>query len=472
MKGSLVIAAASAALASAVATPAQVEVRASNSSSGSTPAVTVKGNAFFAGDERFYIRGVDYQPGGSSESADPIADVASCKRDVAEFKKLGVNTVRVYTVDNTANHDECMSMLADAGIYLALDVNTPKYSINRDTPAESYNEVYLQSIFATIDSFANYDNTLLFFSGNEVINSDNNTDCAPYVKAVTRDMKQYIGSRGYRKIPVGYSAADVSSNRYDMAQYMNCGTDDQRSDFFAFNDYSWCDPSSYQQSGWNQKVDLFSNYSLPLFLSEYGCITNERKFEEVAALYGDQMTPVYSGGLVYEYAEEGSGYGLVQITGDSVTEKSDFQALQSALTNTPAPSGDGGYNANGQPSECPSESDTWEVTDFTGQQLPAIPIKANLYMKQGAGKGPGLTGKGSQNAGSASTGTATPGSGSVTAVASNTASGGGSSSGSGASASSSASSAGQSLIGGDLGLGPVVCGAIVLFSSLFGAALI
>lgn len=48
MKGSLVIAAASAALASAVATPAQVEVRASNSSSGSTPAVTVKGNGTIA----------------------------------------------------------------------------------------------------------------------------------------------------------------------------------------------------------------------------------------------------------------------------------------------------------------------------------------------------------------------------------------------------------------------------------------
>lgn len=25
--------------------------------------ITIKGNAFFAGSERFYIRGVDYQPG-------------------------------------------------------------------------------------------------------------------------------------------------------------------------------------------------------------------------------------------------------------------------------------------------------------------------------------------------------------------------------------------------------------------------
>jgi hypothetical protein len=30
---------------------------------GKLPAVSVKGNAFFAGDTRFYIRGVAYQPG-------------------------------------------------------------------------------------------------------------------------------------------------------------------------------------------------------------------------------------------------------------------------------------------------------------------------------------------------------------------------------------------------------------------------
>ena len=158
-----------------------------------------------------------------------------------------------------------MNALADAGIYLILDVNSPLYSLNRDNPKPSYNEVYLQSIFATIDSFAPYSNTLAFFSGNEVINDTlASTQTAPYIKAVTRDMKQYIGDQDYRPIPVGYSAADVSTNRYETAEFMNCGDDDARSDFFAFNDYSWCDPSSYTISGWDQKVALFSNYSLPL----------------------------------------------------------------------------------------------------------------------------------------------------------------------------------------------------------------
>jgi hypothetical protein len=227
-----------------------------------SPLLTV--TAFFAGNERFYIRGVDYQPGGAADAKDPIADADGCKRDISKFKELGINTVRIYTVDNTANHDVCMGLLADAGIYLALDVNTPKYSIRRDKPQKSYNKVYLQSIFATVEVFAKYDNTLLFFSGNEVINDDTTTNCAPYVKAVTRDIKSYMNARKLRQIPVGYSAADVESNRYEMADYMNCGDDAARSDFFAFNDYSWCDPSSYTTSGWDQKVAKFANYSIPI----------------------------------------------------------------------------------------------------------------------------------------------------------------------------------------------------------------
>ena len=128
--------------------------------------ITVKGNAFFQGNKRFYIRGIDYQPLGASDPKDPLADTVTCKRDIAKFKELGTNVVRIYTVDNSANHDECMQELADAGIYLVLDINTPDYSINRADPKPSYNSVYLQNIFATIDIFVKYSNTLAFFSAN------------------------------------------------------------------------------------------------------------------------------------------------------------------------------------------------------------------------------------------------------------------------------------------------------------------
>ncbi|CZT49414.1 probable GEL1 protein [Rhynchosporium secalis] len=404
MKTFAVAAALAATLVSAV--PEQMVERAS-----SLPAITVKGNAFFNGNTRFYMRGVDYQPGGSSKLADPIADPATCKRDIAEFQKLGINTVRIYTVDNSANHDDCMSQLAAAGIYLVLDVNSPLYSLNRKDPHPSYNAVYLQNIFATIDAFSKYTNTLAFFSGNEVINDDSTTPAAPYVKAVTRDMRAYIKARKYRQIPVGYSAADVNSNRKEMAEYMNCGSDDERSDFFAFNDYSWCDPSSFTTSGWDQKVKNFTGYGLPIFLSEFGCNTNTRKWQEVKSLYSTDMSAVYSGGLVYEYSQEEANYGLVEISGSTVSPLPDFTALQAAFKGTPNPSGDGGYNSTGGASGCPAKSANWEVSS---NDLPAIPAAAAAMMKDGAGKGIGLTGKGSQNAGGTSSSTVPSGSGSGT----------------------------------------------------------
>ncbi|GLI74616.1 1,3-beta-glucanosyltransferase [Penicillium ochrochloron] len=443
---------------SVLAAPSSTTTAAKRASSV-TP-ITVKGNAFFQGDKRFYIRGVDYQPGGSSKLSDPIGNAETCKRDIKKFQELGLNTIRVYSVDNSADHDECMNALAAAGIYLVLDVNTPKYSLNRADPAPSYNDVYLQYIFATVDKFARYDNTLAFFSGNEVINDGPSSKAAPYVKAVTRDIRSYLSEQKLRKVPVGYSAADINTNRLEMAEYMNCGTDDERSDFFAFNDYSWCDPSSFTTSGWDQKVKNFTGYGLPLFLSEYGCNTNARKFEEVSALYDTKMTGVYSGGLVYEFSNEDSNYGLVEITGSDVKTLKDYDALKTAFEKTSNPSGDGNYNKTGGSNPCPAKNaPNWDVD--ASDALPAIPVPAQKYLKNGAGKGVGFDGKGSQNAGTQSTSVATSGSGS-----------GSSSSSSGSSGATSSGAAAGLVKPFTISMAPIAVSLVTIVSSLFGASLI
>ncbi|KAM4057581.1 glucanosyltransferase domain-containing protein [Hirsutella rhossiliensis] len=424
------------------------------------PTVTVSGNAFWADKERFYIRGIDYQPGGSSADTDPLADKATCTRDIAKFKELGVNTIRVYAVDNSAKHDDCMKALEDAGIYLVLDVNTPKYSINRSKPGPSYNTNYLQSIFATVEMFAQYPNTLAFFSGNEVINDQKDTDLsAPYVKAVTRDMKNYMNSRGLRRVPVGYSAADVASNRLQTANYMNCGTDDMRSDFFAFNDYSWCN-SDFKTSGWDQKVKTFSTYGLPIFLSEWGCIKNRpRKFEEIAAMMSSEMTSVYSGGLMYEYSVEGNDFGIVKISGNTVdtdAENGEFKLFASALKDNPAPTGAGGAATTTHSVSCPTKGSDWNVDPSL---VPSMPQQAEKFMKNGAGGGPGLAGSGSQDASDSGTATA-----SVTG-------GKASPTGGGSGGKSDDDSAAMSVHAGMDKAPVVVCG-LTLFFTLFGAALL
>jgi 1,3-beta-glucanosyltransferase GAS5 len=168
------------------------------------------------------------------------------------------------------------------------------------------------------------------------------------------------------------------------------------------------------------------------------------------------MTSVYSGGLVYEYSESGNNYGLVTINGNSVTEGPDFKALQSAYQATPAPTGDGGYNSTGGASGCPAQSSTWDVT---GDALPAIPSGAAKLMTEGAGKGPGLTGAGSQNAGGVSTGTASAGSGDVTAVSTST------------STSTSTANA-AAMLTGPMDKSPFVITLIVAGFTVLGAALL
>lgn len=343
--------------------------------------VEVKGNAFFVGDSRFYIRGLDYQPGGSSTLIDPLANPDTCERDIKYFKELGINTIRIYSIDNTADHDECMEKLADAGIYVIFDVNIPNASIARDDAKCSYNTMYLNEVLATVLKMAKYNNTLGYFAANEVINDDNSTKAATYVKAVVRDMKTFIKNRKIRAIPVGYSAADVAENRLETAMYFNCGDDEMaRVDMFGFNDYSWCGKSSFKTSGYDQKVEDYSNYSVPLFFSEYGCNkVNPRPFTEVQALYSTDMTGVFSGGLVYEYSEESNNYGLVKISSDNktVTPNDDFDNLKSEFAKTLNPSGDGSYQDDLPHNNCPPQSDKWEASN----KIPDTPKGALKYVK-------------------------------------------------------------------------------------------
>jgi hypothetical protein len=73
-----------------------------------------------------------------------------------------------------------------------------------------------------------------------------------------------------------------------------------------------------------------SGSSVPIFFSEYGCnVPAPRVFTEVPVIYGPLMTPVLSGGMVYEFSQEASNFGLVNINTDgSVDLLPDYATLQ------------------------------------------------------------------------------------------------------------------------------------------------
>lgn len=55
---------------------------------------------------------------------DPLIDNTQCKLDSNLMKSIGTNSIRVYHVDPSQDHDDCMQTFADAGIYIWLDLDT------------------------------------------------------------------------------------------------------------------------------------------------------------------------------------------------------------------------------------------------------------------------------------------------------------------------------------------------------------
>lgn len=225
-------------------------------------------------------------------------------------------------------------------MYMFIDVNSPLAgeSIVSSNPGSSYYAAYLNRTFAVVEAFKNYPNTAAFFAGNEVIDQDSDgTVDPPYIRAVIRDLKSYIAKHATRAIPVGYSAADVRELLFDTWAYLQCsgaadGTsnDGSRADLFALNSYSWCGNSSFTTSTYDQLVSGLSKSSIPIFFSEYGCnVPYPRIFTEVPVLYSDLMSDVFSGGIVFEYAQGINNYGLVNISSDGSAQLlSDFYTLK------------------------------------------------------------------------------------------------------------------------------------------------
>lgn len=164
-----------------------------------------------------------------------------------------------------------------------------------------------------LDEFQKFDNTAGVLVGNEVLTTADGSAAAPYVLAAARDIKAYRDKKGYREIPVGYSAADIADLRPMLQNYMACSKNaSERLDFYSLNAYEWCGSSSYEQSGYNILQKNATDYPIPIFFSETGCNTpSPRTFEDQTAIFGKQMADTWSGSIIYEWIEETNDYGLI-----------------------------------------------------------------------------------------------------------------------------------------------------------------
>jgi hypothetical protein len=323
------------------------------------PKITRTGRFLFdPSGNRFYIKGVAYQPPGvviqsadnpfgtPSTFTDPLADTAGCQRDLPFLQQLGVNTIRSYAVNSSLNHDGCMNLFSQNNIYVILDLELPlNGSINPLAPAWSTN--LLDEYITTMEVFSKYDNVLAFNVGNEVVQSST-TGIAPFIKSAARDVKAYLASTGSSTL-VGYGSIDMASDvKLALANFLSCdptGKNDGSTaiDLFGLNNYEWCGDSTFENS-YAGVTSAFADYNVVAYFAEFGCITKPpRLWTETEALFGSQMTPVWSGGLAFSYFPSVSNdgqFGLVNISGSTVTTGSDFDTLKTeyakiSFINTP-----------------------------------------------------------------------------------------------------------------------------------------
>ncbi|OKL61034.1 hypothetical protein UA08_03284 [Talaromyces atroroseus] len=310
-----------------------------------------------------FIKGLAYQSYSGDtatldiSSTDYLAVQTACSRDVPVFQELGINTITLYNVDATQDHDYCMNLLQEAGIYVIpylRELNT--VGISSSWTAEDFSEKT-----AIVDAFASYNNVLAFLVDVETIQEDSNTTSTPFFKAAVRDVKAYIASQGYRSIPVGIDSDSFPEWGQDTLDYFNCQNSSDSVDIYGASLYTWCGNATMESSGWDEFTDMIKNYSIPVFMAEYGC-NGQTTFTEVAALYGTEMTPYWSGGVLYTYA--GVDYGLVNVSGQTVDKGETYSAFSSQLASvTLSPTNAASYTpSNTATPSCPSVVSTWEAS--------------------------------------------------------------------------------------------------------------
>ncbi|KXX77407.1 hypothetical protein MMYC01_206065 [Madurella mycetomatis] len=317
--------------------------------------ISIKGRKLYDQDgNQFFVRGVVYVAGQSR--LDPLADAKQCAADAVLMRNLGVNTIYVYSIDPEQDHDGCMEEFANQGIYVWLNLG----DFPRATDSLQQEPQWTASQYSwwtmCMDSIAGFDNVLAFGIAQQTINeSPNSTVVAPSLKAAARDVRAYRDARGYRAIPLSYSAGEEEQFQLLTAEYLTCGDTDETIDIFALNIFDGCEEADY-----DRLYDRYRDFHIPLIVSESGCAdqSGRRDFEEVALTYNDKFQEVFSGSSVYEWSEKDDGMGLVQYPNDAnlgfPTTLPHFRTLSSIYASVPTGTPAVSYTPSNSAPSCPS----------------------------------------------------------------------------------------------------------------------
>jgi O-antigen biosynthesis protein len=248
--------------------------------------IRVSGKFFFAGDEKFFVKGVTYGPFGPGSHGTQFPEREVVTRDFTLMAEIGVNTLRVFTPPPIW----LLDMADDHGLRVLVGIPWSQHVTFLDSP-EIERDVE-RAVVETVRNMNRHPAIFAYLVGNEI----------------PPDMVRWHGPdrvRAFLKRLVGLikdidPARLVSYANFPSTEYLTIDF----TDFLCFNVYL------HQQDAFRRYVSRLHNLAVdrPLVLTEFGIDSMREGTEEQARILTWQLRTAFemgvAGAFVFAWTDE------------------------------------------------------------------------------------------------------------------------------------------------------------------------
>jgi O-antigen biosynthesis protein len=263
-----------------------VAVRQPESAGAGSTALRVQGKFFFAGEDKFFIKGVTYGPFAPGSHGAQFPERETVIRDFRMMAEMGANTLRVFTVPPLW----LLDLAAAAGLKVLAGIPWSQHITFLDSP--SVQAEILRTVVEAVRGLDRHPAILAYLIGNEI----------------PPDMVRWHGPervRAFLKKLVGavkeiHPEGLVSYANFPSTEYLTIDF----TDFLCFNVYL------HDEAAFRRYLSRLHNLAVdrPLVLTEFGIDSLREGPEEQAAILSWQLRTAFemgvAGAFVFAWTDE------------------------------------------------------------------------------------------------------------------------------------------------------------------------
>jgi hypothetical protein len=189
-------------------------------------------------------------------------------------------------ISGLSDHTSCMKQFQNAGIYVISNLVQP---VTQLSVSQTWDHSAQDQFRTILDSIESFPNLLATFLGSSPIT-------LPFVKAVTRDMKQYMVMRNYRRIPIGTFIRTAHGR--GAQQYLSCGEPTSCIDFLIIRSYQRCSDLQLKNQEYENATASYRDSSIPIILLDERC---NPQIELLQSISDSGLAGILSGAIVFSY---------------------------------------------------------------------------------------------------------------------------------------------------------------------------